>query len=229
MSATITLKQSMARSSDVVLKIVQYSLMIAGLFLVLGFFGNFSKSTLSAGLLKADPSELSAADETSEVVAESEAAAPALSPGMQGALDYVTRRYRVSQEALEPVLEVAQMIGKERRIDPLLIVAMIGIESGFNPFAESPMGAQGLMQVIPRFHMDKVPDGAGDKPFLDPETNIRVGVHVLQEAIRRRGGLVAGLQYYAGSSDPEGSYASKVLAEQERLKNAVRRSSRSNA
>ena len=72
MSATITLKQSMARSSDVVLKIVQYSLMIAGLFLVLGFFGNFSKSTLSAGLLKADPSELSAADETSEVAAESE-------------------------------------------------------------------------------------------------------------------------------------------------------------
>ena len=114
MSATITLKQTMARSSDVVLKLVQYSLMIAGLFLVLGFFGNFSKSTLSAGLLKADPSELSAADETSEVVAESEAAAPALSPGMQGALDYVTRRYRVSQEALEPVFEVAQMIGKER-------------------------------------------------------------------------------------------------------------------
>lgn len=228
MSATITLKQTMARSSDVVLKLVQYSLMIAGLFLVLGFFGNFSKGTQPAGLLKTAFSQTSPTDETPVAAAETETTASVLSPGMQGALDYVTRRYRVSQEALEPVFEVAQMIGKERHIDPLLIVAMIGIESGFNPFAESPMGAQGLMQVIPRFHMDKVPDGSGDKPFLDPETNIRVGVHVLEEAIHRRGGLVAGLQSYAGSSDPEGGYASKVLAEQERLKNAVRRS-RSNA
>jgi hypothetical protein len=48
-------------------------------------------------------------------------------------------------------------------------------------------------------------------------------VYVLEEAIRRSGGLVAGLQYYAGSSDPEGSYASKVLAEKERLEQAARR------
>ena len=108
-------------------------------------------------------------------------------------------------------------------VNPLLIVAVIGVESGFNPFAESAMGAQGLMQIIPRFHLDKVPDGAGDRPFLDPAINIRIGVNVLEEAIRRRGGLVAGLQYYAGSSDPEGTYASKVLAEKERLEHATRR------
>ena len=42
-------------------------------------------------------------------------------------------------------------------------------------------------------------------------------------------GLVAGLQYYAGSSESEGSYASKVLAEKERLEQAARRSSPANA
>ena len=115
------------------------------------------------------------------------------------------------------------MIGKERRIDPLLIVAIIGIESGFNPFAESAMGARGLMQIIPRFHRDKVPEGAGDGSLLDPLINIRVGVYVLEVAIRRRCGLVAGLQYYAGSSEPAGNYANKVLAEKERLEQAARR------
>jgi soluble lytic murein transglycosylase-like protein len=160
-----------------------------------------------------------------------EEGAPAivLSPRMQGALNYVTRRYHVSPDALLPVFELAQMIGQERRIDPLLIVAVIGVESGFNPFAESTMGAQGLMQIIPRFHLDKVPDGAGDRPFLDPAINLRIGVNVLEEAIRLRGGLIPGLQYYAGSSDPEGAYASKVLAEKERLEHAARRVAPPNA
>ena len=123
------------------------------------------------------------------------------------------------------------MIGKERRIDPLLILAIIGIESGFNPFAESALGARGLMQVIPRFHMDKVPAGLGSRHLFDPAVNIRVGVGVLEEAIRRRGGLVPGLQQYAGSSDTEGGYANKVLAEKARMEKAVRRNpgSESNA
>ena len=158
-----------------------------------------------------------------EKVAPVEAADAVLSPRMQGALDYVKRRYKVSSDAVEPIFEVAQLIGTERRIDPLLIVAIIGVESGFNPFAESSFGAQGLMQIIPRFHKDKLPAGAGENPLLDPLINIKVGVHVLEEAIRRRGGLIPGLQQYAGSSDTQGGYASKVLAEKERLEQAARR------
>lgn len=87
------------------------------------------------------------------------------------------------------------------------------------------MGAKGLMQVIPRFHTDKLPAGASERSLLDPVINIQVGVKVLEEAIRRQGGLVAGLQQYAGSSDPEGAYAAKVLAEKERLEQAARRKS----
>jgi hypothetical protein len=123
-----------------------------------------------------------------------------------------------------PVFEAAQTVGRERRVDPLLIIAIIGIESRFNPFAESAFGAKGLMQVIPGYHMDKVPQGAGEQPFLDPVTNIQVGVHVLEEAIRWRGGLTAGLQHYGGApDDPETGYANKVLAEKQRLEQAARR------
>jgi soluble lytic murein transglycosylase-like protein len=110
-----------------------------------------------------------------------------------------------------------------RELDPLLIIAVIGIESGFNPFAQSVMGAQGLMQVIPRFHRDKLPPETPPTAFLDPVSNVRVGAQVLHEAIRRQGGLIEGLQYYAGAADdPERGYAARVIAEKQRLELAVR-------
>ena len=227
MSVSITLKQTMARSSDAALNLIQHILIIAALLLVFAVINVFVDGSPSVGIRKFDLSALADLSTSADSPIEASVVEPevvVLSPRMQGALDYVTRRYRVSPESLVPVFETAQLIGKERRIDPLLIVAIIGIESRFNPFAQSSMGAQGLMQVIPRFHMDKVPEGTtGDRPLLDPVINIRVGVHVLQEAIRRSGGLVAGLQQYAGSSDTEGGYASKVLAEKERLEQAARR------
>jgi hypothetical protein len=65
--------------------------------------------------------------------------------------------------------------------------------------------------------MDKLPENVGENPFLDPEINVRVGVRILEEAIRRRGGLIAGLQYYAGSTDPAAGYANRVLAEKQRI------------
>lgn len=193
--------------------------MIAGLFLALILFNTFAGKTQVSGILAA---ETVASDERSSTAGvdpldETAFTAEALSPSMRNALDYVTRRYRVSQKALLPIFEAAQTTGRERGLDPLLIVAIIGIESAFNPLAESTMGAQGLMQVIPRFHLDKLPEDAGDSPFLDPVTNVQVGVQVLQESIRRRGSLVAGLQQYGGSSDMDGAYASKVLAEKRRL------------
>jgi soluble lytic murein transglycosylase-like protein len=228
MSATISLRSTMARRTDAALHLVQHGLMIAGLLLVFALVSLLANGVSPTGALKSVVPDFVISADAAEDSPEGTAAANVLSSRMQAALNYVTRRYRVSPEALLPVFEAAQFIGQERHIDPLLIVAIIGVESGFNPFAESAMGAQGLMQVIPRFHQDKLPDGAGVKPFLDPETNIRVGAVVLEEAIRRRGGLVAGLQYYAGSSDAEGAYATKVLAEKERLEQAARRSTGSN-
>ncbi|MDR2614083.1 MAG: hypothetical protein LBC91_01980 [Candidatus Accumulibacter sp.] len=69
-------------------------------------------------------------------------------------------------------------------------------------------------------------EGRGVRHLFDPAVNIQVGVRVLEEAIRRRGGLTAGLQYYAGSSDASGRYANKVLAEKARLEKAASRAER---
>jgi soluble lytic murein transglycosylase-like protein len=222
MSATITLNAPVARNINATSSLVQLATMIAGLLLAIVFFNASAGKTLVSEILMAEVSvqaEVVAADSSVEADDDVEA----LTPSMRGALDYVTRRYRVSQKALLPIFEAAQLTGREHGLDPLLIVAIIGIESGFNPLAESSMGAQGLMQVIPRFHQDKLPEGASDSSFLDPVINVQVGVLVLQEAIRRRGSLIGGLQQYAGSSDSEGAYASKVLAEKKRLEQPVRR------
>lgn len=166
------------------------------------------------------------------VTAPSQPAASAtqvLTPAMAAALDHVVQRYRVSPEALLPVFEAAQAAGRERRLDPLLIIAVISIESRFNPYSQSVLGAQGLMQVIPRYHQDKLPKTATAKPFLDPVTNVQIGAQILQEAIRRQGGVVEGLQYYGGAiDDDEQAYANKVLAEKLRLEQAARRRDASN-
>ena len=225
MSATILLKQTTAHRSTEPGRSVPYYLTIAGIVLALGVAWLMAGNVSSAGALSAAaPSVPSLAVET-EGSQKAESTENSLSPVMKKALAYVAQRYRVSADALRPVFEAAQVVGQERRIDPLLIVAIIAIESRFNPFAESPMGAQGLMQVIPRFHMDKIPDDAGERPFLDPATNIRIGTTVLAEAIRLRGSLTGGLQFYAGSSDPAAGYANRVLAEKARLEQATQRGS----
>lgn len=227
MSATISIKRTMARGTDAALFLFQHTLVIIGLVLAIGFFPPFISDSHSTGTDEAasatSDQDIDVAGATEKSLSTSPATTTTLTPRMQGALEYVKRRYRVSPEAMRPVFEAAQIIGKERKIDPLLIVAVIGVESQFNPFAQSAMGAQGLMQIIPRFHMDKIPSGAKQAGLLDPIINIKVGAHILDEAIRRQGGLIAGLQFYSGTSDPTNdSYPNKVLAEKARLEQAAR-------
>lgn len=137
---------------------------------------------------------------------------------------YLSRRYRIAPDATEQLVGVAYGVGQQIDLDPLLILAVVAIESRFNPIAESGMGAKGLMQVIPKYHQDKLIEHGGEESVLDPMTNILLGARILKEYIRRKGSLEAGLQFYNGAlSDPTSQYAQKVIAEQERLKQAVRR------
>lgn len=139
---------------------------------------------------------------------------------------WVSRRYRVSSMLIDPALLAAEESGKQIGVDPLLLVAMMAVESGFNPFAESSVGAQGLMQVIPRFHLDKLGANANAdaNALFDPALNVRVGALVLHEGLRRYGDLQAALQYYGGApNDPNAAYARKVLAMKQRLVTAAGR------
>jgi len=136
----------------------------------------------------------------------------------------IAKRYRISHEATRELVGTAYREGKGIGVDPLLIIAVIAIESRFNPIAQSDGGAIGLMQVIPRFHADKF-DVAHGKSVLDPRTNIQLGARVLKEYIKRSGTDATGLQLYNGASADAGNvYANKVLGERQRLREAVRHS-----
>jgi len=137
---------------------------------------------------------------------------------------YLARRYKVALEATEQLVGVAHEAGNRTGLDPLLILAVMAIESRFNPIAESVMGAKGLMQVIPRFHQDKLEQLGGEDSVFDPMTNILVGARILKDAVRRGGGLTPGLQLYAGAFDDDSrQYAQKVLAEKARMIQLLKR------
>jgi hypothetical protein len=133
---------------------------------------------------------------------------------------WISRRYRVAPEPVSRLVKEAWTVGNKVGVDPTLILAIMAIESSFNPFAQSPVGAQGLMQVMTQIHDDKYEAFGGNHAAFDPVTNLRVGVQVLKECIQRAGGLEAGLRYYVGAANlaDDGGYAGKVLAEQDHLK-----------
>jgi len=152
------------------------------------------------------------------------AASPADLPKQQAAVAYwLSKKYRVAAEPLSVLVAEAYSIGKRTKIDPTLILAIMAVESSFNPFAQSQVGAQGLMQVMTRVHGDKYESAGGTLTAFDPVTNMRVGVKVLQECIARAGSLEGGLRYYVGAANltEDGGYTGKVLAEHERLRQVI--------
>jgi soluble lytic murein transglycosylase-like protein len=144
-------------------------------------------------------------------------------PEIDALATLVAKRYRIANETTRGLVAAAYREGQRVGLDPLLIVAVIAVESRFNPIAESDAGAQGLMQVIPGYHKDRM-EAAGLGSMLDPHDNIRLGAQILKEYIRRGGTEVAGLQIYNGATaDASNAYAVKVLGERQRLLQAVQR------
>lgn len=142
-------------------------------------------------------------------------------PKEQAAVAYwLSKKYRVAPEPIAALVSEAYAQGKANKLDPTLILAIMAIESSFNPFAQSPVGAQGLMQVMTKVHTDKYESFGGQHAAFDPVTNLKVGVKVLKECIARAGSIEGGLRYYVGAANlpSDGGYAAKVLAEHQRLR-----------
>ena len=132
---------------------------------------------------------------------------------------WIAKKYRVAPEPVAALVAEAYDVGRANKLDPTLILAVMAIESSFNPFAQSTVGAQGLMQVMTEIHSDKYQHFGGHYAAFDPKSNLRVGVKVLQECIARAGSVQAGLKWYVGAANlpSDSGYADKVLAEHGRL------------
>lgn len=151
------------------------------------------------------------------------AAEPEALPQQQAKVAFwLSRKYRVAPEPLSVLVAEAFEVGQKARLDPTLILAVMAIESRFNPFAQSPVGAQGLMQVLTRVHTEKYAGFGGQLAAFDPVSNLRVGVQVLKDCIARAGSTEGGLRLYVGAVTTDGSdYINKVMAEHLRIQSVA--------
>lgn len=137
----------------------------------------------------------------------------------QALRSYIARKYKIAHSVSGALVQTAFTVGAEKRIDPQLILAVIAIESSYNPFAESHAGAQGLMQVMTRVHRDKLENYVErELAVFSPEANIRAGTQILYDCRKRRGSLTGALACYVGATGPsDGGYGARVLAERRRM------------
>lgn len=138
---------------------------------------------------------------------------------LQALRSYISRKYKIAPQIANALIQMAYVNGREKKIDPLLVLAVIAIESTYNPFVESHAGAQGLMQVMTRVHKDKLEMySEGDLSVFSPEANIRAGTQILFDCRKRRGSIEGALACYVGAVGPsDGGYGAKVLAERRRI------------
>ncbi|GAA5445710.1 membrane-bound lytic murein transglycosylase C [Microbulbifer sp. NBRC 101763] len=106
------------------------------------------------------------------------------------------------------VLKAVHREATRAGLRPEIVLAVIQIESAFNPYAVSRVGAQGMMQVMPFW---KKEIGRPDDNLIDMDTNLRYGCTILKHYIKKaKGNLANALAYYNGSYGRH-SYSSKVL------------------
>ncbi len=166
-----------------------------------------------------------AEDEQQQILLRSFAApSTELSPLQLKLVQAVRSKYKVAPEPLNAmVLEVFDL-AERSALEATLILAVIGVESNYNPFANSPSGAKGLMQVIPQVHYEEFTPYGGVMAIFDPKTNLRIGVKILKECINLSGSVEEGLRLYKAGEESvsrETEYISRVMTEQERLKQAI--------
>jgi soluble lytic murein transglycosylase-like protein len=121
----------------------------------------------------------------------------------------IARRYRVEASAVERVVALAE---RHFPADPALLLAIVGVESSWRPWAVGAVGEVGLCQVRPNLH------GATANELADPTVNIRVAARLLGRCLKRSKGDIAGaVARYNGRGEAAEEYAVRVLEERRRL------------
>ncbi|MBQ5948722.1 transglycosylase SLT domain-containing protein [Massilia sp. ST3] len=228
---------SVSKAARGLLTTAQYTLTICGLTAIAALallYTNENVAKRVSQLLHPQPAIVAATPAAPTAITVAEAVAeettheahPTVgsSKQQQWVTDWLSKRYRVASDAANMLVSTAYMTAHEVKLDPLLILAVMAIESGLNPFAESPVGAKGLMQVMAKVHHDKFAEVGGQQAALNPVANIRVGALILKDYVKRTGSVEGGLKTYVGAADMESDsgYGSKVLAEYRRLKQVAK-------
>lgn len=134
--------------------------------------------------------------------------------------DHIVDRYQVDAAQAARVVALAFEVADEVKLDPLLLLAVMSVESSFNPFAQSPRGAQGLMQIRTQVHAERFEPFGGSEAVFDPHANIRVGAELLRIHLLREGSTEAALKAYVGAArrPHDSGYGARVLRSRDVLR-----------
>lgn len=230
-ASTSSLSQSLRRVTATVAKgffdITHNSIALIGVAVIFITIALFARPELRElgevklfGWLQERQAEISGLVKDPAAIERATATNPKDLPKQQASVAlWLSKKYHVAPEPISAIVSEAFEVGSRVRLDPALILAVMAVESGFNPFAQSHVGAQGLMQVMTRVHKDKYQNFGGEFAAFDPLANLQVGVKVLLDCIRAAGSIEGGLKYYVGAANVEddNGYTAKVMAEYTRL------------
>lgn len=165
------------------------------------------------------PPQASALLSPESLLGPDEADTPSTAAEQLNLARFIAQKYRLSITDTRRYVHYAFMVANEHSLDPMLILAVMSVESSFNPRARSAKGAKGLMQVLARVHAEKFEPYGGIARVYDPLVNIRVGARILREYIEREGSVRAALKSYVGAAllSHDYGYGRKVLRERARL------------
>lgn len=231
MSASKSMSMSLRRATATVAKgffdITHNSIALIGVTVIFIAIALFARPELRElgevklfGWLQERQAELTGLVKDPVAVERATATNPKDLPKQQASMAlWLSKKYHVAPEPISAIVSEAFDVGSRVRLDPALILAVMAVESGFNPFAQSHVGAQGLMQVMTRVHSDKYQNFGGEFAAFDPLANLQVGVKVLLDCIRTAGSIEGGLKSYvgAGADNDDNGYTVKVMAEYSRL------------
>lgn len=128
----------------------------------------------------------------------------------------ISKRYKITSDAARKITQLAEQVAAKHQLDPNLILAIIANESKFHPLLVSPVGALGLMQIMPNVHKRKLAVYGGENAALNPEINMIIGAAIISSFMRQTGSLEGGLAMYVGAGyDTSHPYVYKVKYELE--------------
>lgn len=133
-------------------------------------------------------------------------------------IEWIANHYRIPSSNSDLFVTTAYKAAFDLGLDPHLILAIMAIESRFNPNARGAGGANGLMQVVTHIHTRRFQPYGGVKMAMDPVVNIKVGAQLLKDLIKMKGSVEGGVRAYAGGN---GGYNSKVMVQYRKMKSVA--------
>ncbi len=132
---------------------------------------------------------------------------------------WLARYYRADPEAVANYVRYAHEAGARHGLDPMLIIAVMSIESSLNPRARSHKDARGLMQVLVKAHPEKFERFGGVDKAFNPRVSVEVGATILKGMIERTGSVEKALKHYVGAANlsSDRGYGAKVIRQRDRI------------